>query len=155
GKGVRFADVSLASGLGKVVGPGLGVVCADLTGDGWPDVFVANDGQANRLWVNQHDGTFAEEGLARGCAVNGLGQAHAAMGLALADLDGDGLLDLFVTPLTGETHALWSQGPAGFFRDRTSAAGLTQGSRGTGFGVVAADFDHDGWPDLAMVDGRV
>src|SRR4029078_11986912 len=65
---VRFEDVSLTSGIGRVPGPGLGVFCADLTGDGWPDIFVTNDEKPNRLWVNQRNGTFKDEGLARGIA---------------------------------------------------------------------------------------
>ena len=110
---VRFEDVTVASGLGRLPGPGLGVVCADFDGDGWPDIFVANDGQPNRLWINQHDGTFKEEAVARGVAYNGMGQAQANMGVALGDVDGDGLFDLFVTHLTEETNTLWKQGPRG------------------------------------------
>jgi hypothetical protein len=156
GPAVRFGDVTDRSGLGKVVGPGLGVVCADFDGDGWPDVFVANDGQPNRLWVNRRDGTFADEAMTRGVALNERGQTEAGMGVALGDVDGDRLFDLVVTHLTEETHTLWQQGPPGFFQDRTAALGLA-GSRwrGTGFGTVLADFDHDGALDLALVTGRV
>jgi hypothetical protein len=148
--------VTAASGLGKAAGPGLGVFCADFTGDGWPDIFIANDGKPNHLWVNQKNGTFKEEAHPRGVANNAQGQAEAGMGIALADVDGDGLFDLFVTHLTDETNTLWTQGPAGLFRDRTAALGLSSPRwRGTGFGTVLADFDHDGWPDLAVVNGRV
>jgi hypothetical protein len=78
------------------------------------------------------------------------------MGVALADVDGDGFFDLFVTHLTDETHTLWRQGPRGTYQDRTAAAGLTNPRwRGTGFGTVLADFDHDGAVDLALVNGRV
>jgi hypothetical protein len=154
--GVRFEDVTLAAGLGAAPGPGLGVACADFDGDGWPDVFVANDGRPNRLWVNRHDGTFREEAVARGLAYNALGQAPANMGVALADVDGDGAPDVFVTHLTEETHTLWMQGPRGLFRDGTAAAGLAGPRwRGTGFGTTLADFDGDGFPDLAVVNGRV
>jgi hypothetical protein len=154
--GVRFQDVTVASGLASVPGPGLGVVCFDADGDGWPDIFVANDSQANRLWMNQGDGTFREEAMARGAAVNAMGQAQANMGIALGDMDGDRLLDLFVTHLTEETHTYWKQGPRGLFADRTLGAGLANPHwRGTGFGTVCADFDQDGWPDLAVVNGRV
>jgi hypothetical protein len=117
---------------------------------------VANDGKPNHLWVNQHDGTFKEEAAARGLARNAVGQAQANMGVALADLDGDGLGDLFVTHLTDETNTLWRQGPRGLFRDRTAASGLAAtASRGTGFGTVLADFDQDGATDVAVANGRV
>jgi hypothetical protein len=153
---VRFEDVTDKAGLGRLPGPGLGVVCADFDGDGWPDIFVANDGQPNRLWVNQKDGTFKEEAVPRGLAFDGMGRAPANMGVALGDVDGDGLFDLFVTHLTSETHTLWKQGPRGTFHDRTFPAGLAPpGSRGTGFGTVFADFDNDGALDVAVVNGRV
>ncbi len=152
----RFEDVTVASGLGRLPGPGLGVICADFNGDGWPDIFVANDGQPNRLWMNQKNGTFTEEAASTGVACNTLGQAEAGMGVALGDVDGDGLFDLFVTHLTEETNTLWLQGPRGLFRDRTAAAGLKGPRwRGTGFGTVLADFDQDGLPDLAVVNGRI
>ncbi|MCI0459223.1 MAG: CRTAC1 family protein [Gemmataceae bacterium] len=153
---VRFEDVTEKAGLSRLTGPGLGVVCADFNGDGWPDLFVANDGWPNHLWINQGNGTFQEEALVRGLAYDGMGQAPANMGVALGDADGDGLFDLFVTHLTSETHTLWSQKPRGMFRDRTVPAGLAPpGSRGTGFGTVLADFDHNGAPDVAVVNGRV
>lgn len=153
---VSFEDVSVASGVGTRPGPGLGVYCADLTGDGWPDVFVANDGAPNRLWVNQRDGTFRDEAASRGVAYTLMGQAFAGMGVAVGDLDNDGLIDLYVTHLVIETHTLWKQGPRGVFRDRTADHGLTAtGWRGTGFGTAMADFDQDGWPDLAAVNGGV
>jgi hypothetical protein len=156
GPPVRFEDVSLASGIGKLAGPGLGVACADFDGDGWPDVFVANDGQPNRLWINQKNGTFADEAVSRGAAYTLMGQAYAGMGVALGDVDNDGLLDLYVTHLTTETNTLWKQGPRGMFRDRTQEWQLAAPRwRGTGFGTLMADFDHDGSLDIAVVNGRV
>jgi hypothetical protein len=154
--GVRFQDVTLSSGLGQVAGPGLGVVAADFNGDHWPDVFIANDSKPNRLWINQHDGTFKEEAVQRGIALDGMGLTAANMGVAVGDVDGDGLLDVLVTHLTEETHTLWRQGPPGLFRDQTAASRLsTPRYRGTGFGTVLADFDCDGALDLAVVNGRV
>jgi len=153
---VRFRDVSAACGVGRVPAPSLGVAVADFTGDGWPDIFVANDGAPNHLWVNRHDGTFAEQALSRGLAYGMGGKAYAGMGVGVADTDGNGLLDLFATHLNTQTHTLWRQGPAGQFRDRSTDADVTATAwRGTGFGTVMADFDLDGAPDIAVVNGRV
>jgi hypothetical protein len=156
GRGVRFEDVTVSSGIVGRPGPGLGVVCADFDGDGWPDVFIANDGAPNHLWMNQRDGTFKEEAASRGAACNAMGVAQAGMGVALGDVDGDGLLDVFVTHMPEESNTLWRQGPRGLFADRTAAAGLASPRwRGTGFGTVLGDFDHDGALDLAVVNGRI
>jgi hypothetical protein len=156
GARVWFEDVSFASGIGLAPGPGLGVVCADFDGDGWPDIFVANDGEANRLWINRHNGTFVDEAASRGVAFTTMGKAYAGMGIAIGDVDNDAMLDLYVTHLTSETNTLWKQGPRGRFRDRTADAGLTNTRwRGTGFGALMADFDLDGALDLAVVNGRV
>jgi enediyne biosynthesis protein E4 len=153
---VRFEDVTVRSGLAALPGPGLGVICADFDGDGWPDILVANDSHANHLWINQHDGTFKEEAVGRGVAVNRMSKAEGNMGVAYGDVDGDLLMDLFITHLTDETNTLWRQGPRGFFKDQTGAVGLTSGRwRGTGFGTVLADFDLDGALDLAIANGRV
>jgi hypothetical protein len=155
-KSVRFEDVTEKSGLGRLAGPGLGVICADFDGDGWPDIFVANDGKPNHLWINQKNGTFKEEAVRRGLAHNAMGQAEGNMGIALGDVNGDGMFDLLITHLTEETHTLWLQGPRGLFRDRTVAARLARPSyRGTGFGTALADFNHDGALDLAVVNGRI
>ena len=153
---VRFEDVTVRSGLARATGPGLGVLCADFTGDRWPDVFVANDGKPNFLWVNRGNGTFEEEAVLRGMALNAMGKTQANMGIAVADVEQDGLLDLYVTHLTDEHHILLRQGPRGYFHDATGAAGLARPVwPSTGFGTVFADFDLDGDPDLAQANGRV
>ncbi|HLW67554.1 MAG TPA: CRTAC1 family protein [Gemmataceae bacterium] len=153
---IRFEDVTVKSGLARLPGAGLGVLCADFNGDGWPDIFVANDSHANHLWINQKNGTFHEEAIARGCAFNALGRPEANMGVAYGDVYSDGLPALLATHLTDETNTLWRQGPPGLFTDRTIASGLTAGSwRGTGFGVILADFNQDGNLDVAIVNGRV
>src|SRR5438034_2332005 len=153
---IRFEDVSVVSGLAKKTGPGLGVLCADFDGDHWPDLFIADDGMPNRLFINQRNGTFTEEAAQRGIAYNAFGSAVANMGIAFGDVDGDGFFDVFIPHVSWEQHALWKQGPAGLFQDQTTAMGLANlGQRGTGFGAVLADFDLDGALDLAFVNGRI
>jgi hypothetical protein len=152
-----FTDASARAGLLSAAGPGLGVVADDFDDDGWPDVFVANDGAANFLWVNRGDGTFRDEAVLRGVAYNLAGRPCADMGVVLADLDLDGRNDLFVTHLVGESNTLYlSRGPRLGFDDATGPAGLAAPSLPvTGFGAVALDLELDGDPDLAVVNGRV
>lgn len=153
---VRFADVSLAAGIAEKSGAGLGVVCADLSGDGWPDVYVANDGHANRLWLNQQDGTFRDEAVVVGAAYDRLGKGQAGMGIAIGDLNDDAAFDLLVTHLDGETNALYLSQSAASFQEESLTAGLATSSLPlTGFGAAFVDFEHDGDLDLAVVNGRV
>ena len=152
----RFEDVTVAAGLTTALGPGLGVLCADFNGDRWPDIFVADDGMPNRLFINRKNGTFQEEAALRGLAYNNMGSSAGNMGIAIGDINEDGFFDLFVTHLAEEQHSLWTQGPRGLFQDSIAAHGLVNPAwRGTGFGTVLADFDHDTWPDLAFVNGLV
>lgn len=156
GGSIQFEDVSFNAGIGQLPGPGLGIACADFNGDGWPDLFVANDGIANRLWINQKDGTFVDEAGSRGVAFSGTAAAYANMGIAIGDISNDGMLDLYVTHLMREMNVLWKQGPSGRFRDRTVEYGLLKTHwRGTGFGTLMADFDLDGGQDIAVVNGRI
>ena len=153
---VRFQDVTVESGLGAAPGPGLGVLCTDFDGDGWPDIFISDDGKPNRLFLNLRNGTFQERAASSGVAFNGMGQTGGNMGIAIGDVNGDGLFDFFVTRLSEERHCLWVQGPRGFFEEKSAGLGLNkQGWRGTGFGAVMADFDNDGAIDLAFVNGLV
>ena len=152
----RFADVTKQAGL-RGARSGFGVVCLDFTGDGWVDIFVANDQQPNTLWVNQKDGTFVDEGLFRGVAVNGHGSVEASMGIAPGDVDGDQHLDLFLTHLVDQTNTLYTLGGApGDFDDRSARSGLGAPSlQLTGWGCGFADFDLDGDLDVATANGRI
>lgn len=150
-----FTDVTEASGIAKVFGNGLGVAWGDLTGDGLVDIYVANDGMANQLWVNRGSGRFQDQALAKGCALSGEGKAEAGMGVLLEDLDGDLRLDLFVTHLRSETNTFY-RSRSRRFADDTRRTGTVEASLNfTAFGVGAADFDHDGDLDYYVANGRV
>ena len=151
-----FTDVTEPAGITAMSGRGLGVVCLDLTGDGWADFFVANDGEANQLWVNQTDGTFAEEAILHGLAFNAYGQPEGSMGIAVGDVNGDTLPDLFATHLSGETNTLYIASILSVFTDMTEVAGFAgRDLRWTGFGCGFLDFDNDADLDIALVNGRV
>lgn len=151
-----FQDVSSKSGIGNVRGSGLGVVAADFDGDGWTDVYVANDGMENHLWKNLGDGTFLDDATLAGCAVNFEGKAEASMGLLAEDVDGDGDEDLFMTHLDDQTNTLYVNDGDGLFQDRTVQSGLGPPSMGaTTFGAGFLDFDNDGELDLLLGNGAV
>ena len=151
-----FTDVTEQAGITAMSGRGLGVVCLDLTGDGWADFFVANDGEANYLWVNQTDGTFAEEAILHGLAFNAYGQPEGSMGIAVGDVNGDTHPDLFATHLSGETNTLYIASIPSVFTDMTEIAGFAgRDLRFTGFGCGFLDFDNDTYLDIALVNGRV
>ena len=155
GKGV-FEDVTVSAGIDKEFGHGLGVVTADFNGDDWIDIYVANDGDHNQLWLNQKNGKFVNDALLAGAAVNRNGQAEAGMGVDAGDFDGNGTDDIFVTHLMDETNTLYVNLGETFFEDRTREAGLGMpGRRFTGFGTVFVDYDNDGWLDLFVTNGAV
>jgi hypothetical protein len=152
----RFTNVSDAAGITKAYGAGLGVVAGDYNSDGWLDLYVANDARPNQLWINRHDGTFVDEGLLSGSAVNAAGNAEGSMGIASDDLDNDGDEDLFITNIVGETFVLYRNDAHAVFEDARATAGIgaPTGSM-TGFGTGAFDYDNDGWLDLFVANGGV
>jgi hypothetical protein len=152
----KFQDVSIPSRIASKSGAALGVVCLDVNGDGWPDIFVANDGMANHLWINQKNGTFVEDAVLRGCAVNGDGAPEANMGIIAADMRNCGLADLFVTHMMGERSTYFCNLGKGYFQDTTARFGLDAPTRQfTGFGTGALDFDNDGWLDIFAANGEI
>ncbi len=151
-----FTDVSRSSKIGLKAGNGLGVVCFDFNGDGWTDVFIANDSMENFLFANRGDGTFQEIGIAAGVALSDDGKAEAGMGVDAADYDRDGRLDLFVTHLDRELNRLYRNLGNGSFEDTTMSSKIGAGNfRLSGFGTRFIDYDNDGWRDLFIANGHV
>jgi hypothetical protein len=150
-----FEDVGDRAGI-HTRGNGLGVSTADLDGDGWPDIYVANDQMQNFLWLNKHDGTFRDVALGWGVALAADGSAEASMGVDAGDFDGDGDEDLVVTSLAGQKTTLYLNEAPGIFSDHSLQSGVGRRSQPTtGFGVGWFDYDNDGRLDLLVVNGRV
>jgi len=151
-----FEDVSAKSGITKAFGAGLGVMAVDFNDDGWPDLYVANDGNPNQLWINQKNGTFRNEADLRGAAVNADGMAEAGMGIDIGDFDGNGTEDIFLTHLTREKSTLFFNRGQGYFEDRSVEVGVAVPSIPyTGFGTAFLDYDNDGWLDVVAANGAV
>ncbi len=152
----RFQDVSASAGLHAALGPALGVIDLDANGDGWPDIYVANDAKPNLLWINDKRGAFREDGLFAGVAVNMEGAAEGSMGVAAGDYDNDGDEDLFMTHLTGESNTVYVNDGKGWFEDRSVGTGLGAPSKAsTGFGAGWLDYDNDGDLDVFVANGEV
>jgi enediyne biosynthesis protein E4 len=152
----RFTNVTDPSGVSRAFGAGLGVATGDYNGDGWPDLYVANDATPNQLWINHHDGTFVDEGLLSGAALNASGNPEGSMGIASGDFDADGDEDLFVTNIIGETFALYVNDGHAVFEDARTRVGLGAPTAAyTGFGTDWFDYDNDGWLDLFIANGAV
>jgi hypothetical protein len=151
-----FEDITSRALTGGAYGPALGVSTADFNGDGWLDIYVGNDGQANQLWINQHNGTFKDTAFVAGAAVNAAGNAEASMGIDAGDFDNDGDEDIFVTNWMAQMNILYVNAGGGVFDDRKAASGLGPPSLAkTGFGTAWFDYDNDGWLDLLAVNGSV
>jgi hypothetical protein len=149
-----FTDESSESGL-AVAGKGLGIAVNDFDGDGWPDVFIANDSVAQQLFRNQGGVTFQEVGLLQGIGYNQDGRVFAGMGAAFADYDNDGRADIFVNALSRQGYSLFNN-QAEFFEDVSVRSGITKATlQNSGWGTKFFDYDNDGWKDLLVGQGHV
>ncbi|MBS1819416.1 MAG: CRTAC1 family protein [Acidobacteria bacterium] len=155
GKG-HFTDVTAKALPGLRPRPALGVATADFDGDGWIDIYVADDGEDNMLWMNQRNGTFKESALAGGAAVTAEGKAEASMGVDAGDFDNDGDEDLIMTELTSQGFNLYVNDGGGRFRDQGAVSGLGPASTPfTGWGTAWFDYDNDGWLDTFSANGTI
>jgi hypothetical protein len=154
--GASFADVSAAAGVHDPTAKSLGIVCVDYDGDGWEDVFVANDTQPNFLFKNRGDGTFLEQGVVGGVAFDEAGRARGAMGVDAADYDGSGHPSFVIGNFSNEMLALYHNEGAGFFIDAapTSEVGR-QSLLSLAFGTFFLDYDLDGHTDIFVANGHV
>jgi hypothetical protein len=151
-----FTEVSEQAGVAKATqGYGMTVVAADLDEDGWPDIYVACDSTPSLLFMNNHDGTFREEGVLRGVALSEDGTEQAGMGVGVGDYDLDGHLDLFKTHFADDANGLYHNDGKGNFDDVTRTSRLGVETRYVCWGAGIVDLDNDGHPDLFMVTGNV
>jgi hypothetical protein len=151
-----FTDVSQEAGIARATESyGMTVIAADLDEDGWTDIFVACDSTPSLLFMNNHDGTFREEGVQRGVALSDDGMEQAGMGVGVGDYDLDGHLDLFKTHFTDDANGLYHNDGKGNFDDVTRPTRLAVDTRYTCWGAGIVDLDNDGYPDLFMVTGSV
>ena len=150
-----FEDVSAKAGILQPGGRySLGVAVADLNNDGWPDIYVACDQTPSLLFENKRDGTFIERAVEAGVAYNADGRVQAGMGVAVADVNGDGFLDIAKTNFSGDLPSLFLNEDGRFFRDAAQDAGLGAHQL-LGWGAAFLDVDEDGLPDLIMANGHV
>jgi hypothetical protein len=150
-----FTDVTRQSGIANNTGKGLGVILADFNNDGWPDIFISNDGVRNLLFWNQGDGTFKEAAFEGGVAFREDGYAEAGMGVDAADFMRKGWFGIYVTHLELQWNRLYRYDGHNEFTDITREAGLgVDPNLVSGFGAKFMDFDNDGWPDLLVVNGH-
>jgi hypothetical protein len=151
-----FTDVSQQAGIAQArQSYGMTVVAADLDEDGWPDIYVACDSTPSLLFINNHDGTFREEGVLRGVALSDDGEEQAGMGVGIGDYNLDGHLDLFKTHFADDANVLYRNDGKGNFDDVTRTSRLGVETRYVCWGAGIIDLDNDGYPDLFMVTGNV
>jgi enediyne biosynthesis protein E4 len=151
-----FTNVTKAAGIFQPLGKNLAVGAADYDNDGWPDLFVANDGINAYLYHNEHNGKFDEIGTISGMGLTARGAAMAAMCISLGDYDNDGFLDLFITDFQKNSDHLWHNDAKGSFDEVSDQAGITVPTRDIlSFGGGFFDYDNDGWLDLFIANGHV
>ena len=151
-----FTDVSRKAGIANPAGKSLGVAFADFDGDGWTDIYVANDSVQCFLYRNNHDGTFTDVGLTAGVGFNEDGQTFAGMGVDFADYDNDGRPDITVTNLSDQRYLLYRNNGDGTFADVTSLSGVGRATlKYSGWSTRLVDIDNDGWKDLFVAQGHV
>ena len=151
-----FTDVTKQAGIAAAnESYGMTVVAADIDEDGWPDIFVACDSTPSLLFMNNHDGTFREEGIMRGVALSDDGMEQAGMGVGIGDYNLDGHLDLFTTHFIGDTCGFYKNDGKGSFDEVTRLAKVGVETRFTSWGTGIFDFDNDGYPDVMFVTGSV
>jgi hypothetical protein len=150
-----FTDVSKKCGIASSLGKGLGVAIDDFDGDGWPDIFVANDSVAEQLFRNNHDGTFTEVALISGLGYDQNGHAFAGMGADFGDYKNAGWPSVFVNALANQKYKLF-RNDKGTFDDVTDSMGLGALTMShSGWGAKWIDYDNDGWLDLFVAQGHV
>jgi hypothetical protein len=151
-----FTDVSENAGVANPNGKGLGVAFADYDGDGWTDIYVANDSVMSFLYRNKGDGTFEDVALKAGAGYNEDGKPFAGMGVDFADYDNDGLPDIFVTNLSQEMYALYRNLGDGYFQYATNQTGVGHATLPySGWSAKFIDYDNDGWKDIFVAQGHV
>lgn len=154
--GGKFKDVSQDSGIGKPTGCyGFTVVASDFDNDGFPDLYVACDSTPSLLYHNEKNGKFEEIGVACGVALNEDGQEQAGMGVAAADYDEDGFLDLVKTNFSDDTPNVYHNNGDGSFTDLVYRSGLGAHTQYLGWGIQFMDVDHDGRKDVVVINGHV
>jgi hypothetical protein len=151
-----FTDVSQQAGIAKATESyGMTVVAADLDEDGWTDVYVACDSSPSLLFMNNHNGTFREEGVLRGVALDNDGAEQAGMGVGVGDYDLDGHIDLYKTHFVDDSNGLYHNDGKGNFDDVTRPARVAVETRYVCWGAGIIDLDNDGYPDIFMTTGNV
>ncbi len=151
-----FTNVTAAAKIYQPEGKNLSVASADYDDDGWPDLFVANDGLNAYLYHNERNGTFKEIGLVSGMALAAQGKSMAAMCISLGDYDNDGRLDLYISDFQRSSDHLWHNEGKGFLDEVSDQAGITRLTREVlSFGGGFFDYDDDGWLDIFIANGHV